>query len=349
MDTKHVAALLDALCERPLGDGRDMPSDELQALYRAALARAGNETGDASAGAGSDASGDAERLTAALAALWSSTDQETARRTVEAALMGSPAARLDAEAARAFLDAIEQSVQKAPTHLVDEVTAGAGRVATPGMTHHRPLVRTWSVRRWGLAAACAVLLVAGVSSWSVYGPRMEQPADLAPAQPAALESRSGASAPVAAPVNAAAPAPPPALTPAPPPAPAAALAPAQAPELAPAQAPALAATEPCEPRRADQSGVATALLQDKTAGEAKTRVAAEKSKREAPPADAPDCAAASGAGAGGVEAFKARAKAAAEEAAAARAPAKPGVAAPAASRAAPAEPPPPPSPPLGVR
>ena len=340
MDTKHVAALLDALCERPLGDGRDMPSDELQALCRAALARAANETGDASGGAGSDASGDAERLTAALAALWSSTDQETARRTVEAALMGSPAARLDAEAARAFLDAIEQSVQKAPTHLVDEVTAGAGRVATPGMTHHRPLVRTWSVRRWGLAAACAVLLVAGVSSWSVYGPRMEQPADLAPAQPAALESRSGASAPVAAPVNAAAPAPPPALTPAPPPAPAAA--------LAPAQAPALAANEPCEPRRADGSGVATALLQDKKAGEAKTRVAAEKSKREAPPADAPDCAAASGAGAG-VEALKARAKAAAEEAAAARAPAKPGVAAPAASRAAPAEPPPPPSPPLGVR
>src|SRR5215813_12824734 len=168
-----------------------MPSEELQALCRAALARAG----DASAGAGSDASEDAERLTAALAALWSSTDRETARRTVETALMASAAARLDAEAARAFLDAIEQSLQTAPAHLVDEVASG-GRAAAAGMAQRRLASRwsmiffrkpvstfrdharvhaigSWSVRRWGLAATCGVLLVAGVSSWSIYRPRSE--------------------------------------------------------------------------------------------------------------------------------------------------------------------------------
>src|SRR5262245_52938400 len=95
---EDIAALLDALCERPLADGAREPSPELAALYREAAkvlsqaGAAGSETAEA---------GDPDRLRAALAALLSDADVEGARRTVVDAMLGSAAARLDAESALA--------------------------------------------------------------------------------------------------------------------------------------------------------------------------------------------------------------------------------------------------------
>ncbi len=98
-------------------------------------------------------------------------------RTVAEATLRSAAARLDTESAFAFVDAIEQSPQTAPSHLVEEILA-ADRPAGTGLAPRggagisalwlRIAGDSWPVRPWRMAAACAVVLVAGAASWSVF-------------------------------------------------------------------------------------------------------------------------------------------------------------------------------------
>src|SRR5208282_4815500 len=78
----------------------------------------------------------------------------------------------------AFVDAIEQSPVSAPAHLIDEILAaddaGAAGSAAPhpsaGTTNIWSLIAggSWSTRRWRVAAASMVLLLAGAASWSLY-------------------------------------------------------------------------------------------------------------------------------------------------------------------------------------
>jgi hypothetical protein len=176
LEKSEIIALIDALCERPLEDGQADPPAELQAFCRAA-AKALSQAGNASTRRGPDTLADADRYTAALAALLSGSDAEPARRTVAEATLRSAAARLDAGSALAFVDAIEQSPQTAPSHLVEEMLE-ADRAAATGLAPRQGVGISalwrwipdgaWSARTWRMAAACTVLMVAGVASWSVY-------------------------------------------------------------------------------------------------------------------------------------------------------------------------------------
>jgi hypothetical protein len=208
VEQKDIVALLEALCERPLADGQAEPSAELQAFCRAA-AQALSQTGEIPAGFDSDSFADADRLTAALATVLSGAEVESARRMVEEAVLQSAPARLDAQAAVAFLDAIEQSPQAAPAHLVEEILAADRAAVTGASRRDRAGTGLWA-RRWRMAAAGTVLLVAGAASWSVYW----QPTN---------PSNSDAVLPVAKTTHE-----PPAVAAAPP-------------------APAVATTQPCEP------------------------------------------------------------------------------------------------------
>jgi hypothetical protein len=176
LEKSEIIALIEALCERPLEDGQADPPAELQAFCREA-AKALSQAGNVSTRRGPDTLADADRYTAALAALLSGSDAEPARRTVAEATLRSAAARLDAGSALAFVDAIEQSPQTAPSHLVEEMLE-ADRAAATGLAPRRGVGISalwrwipggaWSARTRRMAAACTVLMVAGVASWSVY-------------------------------------------------------------------------------------------------------------------------------------------------------------------------------------
>jgi hypothetical protein len=176
LEKSEIVALIDSLCERPLQDRQAEPAAELLAFCREA-AIALSQANDASTRREPDTIADVDRYAAALATLLSGSDVETARWTVAEATLRSAAIRLDAESALAFVDAIEQSPRTAPAELVEELLAadrtdGTGSVPGKGAGASAlwSLIAggSWSARRWRMAAACTVLLVAGVASWSAY-------------------------------------------------------------------------------------------------------------------------------------------------------------------------------------
>jgi hypothetical protein len=204
VENKDIAALLESLCERLMADSEAGPSAELLAVRREAL-KALSPDGEAHARPNRDDIADADRLTAALAALLSGADAEAARRTVEDAALQSAAVRLDAQSAIAFVDAIEQSPLSAPAHLIDEILAaddaGAARSAAPhpgpGPINIWSLIASgsWSMRRWRVAAACMLLLLAGAASWSLYWQGTNPAVEGGPAPPTANEQPAVADTP----------------------------------------------------------------------------------------------------------------------------------------------------------
>ena len=155
MEKTEIAALLEALCERPLADGQAEGTAELQAFCREA-AEALSQAGDVMAGAGADSGAEADRLTAALASLLSGSDADSDRRTLAEAVLRSAAVRLDAQSALAFVDAIARAPLAAPAHLVDDMLAAdraADVAAAPrpdaGMSGLWSLIAggSWSARR----------------------------------------------------------------------------------------------------------------------------------------------------------------------------------------------------------
>jgi hypothetical protein len=205
LEKSEIIALIEALCERPLAERQAEPPAELLAFCREAAKALAQK--DASTRRGADTNADVDQYTAALAALLSGSDAEAPRRTVAEATLRSAAARLDAESALAFVDAIEQSPQTAPSHLVDEILAADGAAGT-GLAPQegagisaiwlRIAGGSWSVRSWGMAAACAVVLVAGVASWSVFSPQSDPTAagSALPMAKTTSEPRSVADAPL---------------------------------------------------------------------------------------------------------------------------------------------------------
>jgi hypothetical protein len=205
LEKSEIIALIEALCERPLEDRRAEPPAELRAFCREA-AKALSQAEDGSTRRGPETVAEVDQYTAALARLLSGADAEAARRTVAEATLRSAADRLDAESAVAFVDAIEQSPQTAPSHLVEEILA-ADHAAGTGLAPRRGAgisafwLRiaggSWWVATWRVAAACAVVLVAGVTSLSIYwqetGPSVGGSA--VPIAKTTSESRSVADAP----------------------------------------------------------------------------------------------------------------------------------------------------------
>ena len=320
LDKNEIAALLEALCERPFaGDQDGHPLDAQALASRAARALSHTDAEQPGAIAGQAEAGQAEspgREAAALASILSGTATGAQCHAFQQAAVTSGAVRLEAQSALAFVNGIEQTPLKAPAHLVEHVLASAAGAPS------RPRPGIWSrlfgAPRRQVAAACAVMLMAGGLSWSLLLRPADLPADHA-AEPAVTnpEPPIGDGAPKLAPtpMPAFAPAPAPAFAPAPGPAFAPVPAPA-APVLAPGPAPAppafapvpgpaapvlapappvQALADPCEPR---SFAASEAGARSKLAAEAAKPTPNQQTRTAAVSAPDPGCAV----GAGAVEA-----------------------------------------------
>jgi hypothetical protein len=143
----------------------------------------------------SDQAEEPGRSTAALASILSGTATDAQCQAFQEAAMRSSAVRLDARSALAFVDGIEQAPATAPAHLVQQILAPAGRAAAGliGASQEMRLAAAaaapsgaaetreagiWSrvSQRWlvaprgRMAAACAMLLMAGGLTWSLWRP-----------------------------------------------------------------------------------------------------------------------------------------------------------------------------------
>lgn len=158
MRTDEIIALLEDMCERPLDTAAD--STALRAFCREAVRRL--ELDRAEAGV-TEASGEAEALTALLATVISGRGTDADRAALSAALSRATSLRLEASAATSFIEAIAHAPHSAPADLVDELVAEGNAKAVPARA------RRWfvpSLRR--AVAACAVVVVAAGATWSIH-------------------------------------------------------------------------------------------------------------------------------------------------------------------------------------
>jgi hypothetical protein len=253
LDKKELAALLESLCERPFaGDQEGRPA--IQAIARrAAWALSHADEQQSGSMAGQTESSHAEsrqaesrqaeqpgRDTAALASILSGTATDAQCQAFQGAAMRSEAVRLEAQSALAFVDGIEQAPLRAPARLVEHVLASAGSTpsrARPGIWS-RLSGNLLGKRPGQIAAACAVMLMAGGLSWSLVW----RPADSTSNGAAVPVATNPKEAPPIGGINAKPDPAPAAPTPPPAPAPSPVLAPA------PASAPAQALADPCDQR-----------------------------------------------------------------------------------------------------
>lgn len=259
MDKNEIAALLEALCERPFAGGPDGRPPAVASRAGRALSHADADEEQSGSMAGGAEAGQAEspgRETAALASILSGTATDAQSQAFQAAAMTSGAVRLEAQSALAFVDGIEQTPLKAPAHLVEHVLASAA--GAPSRSRPGIWSRLSGAPRGQVVAACVVMLMAGGLSWSL----LLRPADLPaghPAVPVATSPKEeppiGDIAPKPAPAPAFAPSPAPPFAPAPAPefVPAPAFAPVPAPAApvlapVPSSPPLQALADPCEPR-----------------------------------------------------------------------------------------------------
>jgi hypothetical protein len=170
LDKKDIATLIEALCDRPLAAGRP----ELSAPpRRSAVAKVIGQSAKAPSNAVPDPESDADRVTTVLTSILSGMHVATARGAFDEAALRSASVRLDARSALAFLERTERSPQTAPVHLVEQILAAAAPQQPTSSGEAEPgvfsavLAGSWSMRRWRIAAAGIVLLVAGGLSWSV--------------------------------------------------------------------------------------------------------------------------------------------------------------------------------------
>jgi len=278
LDKNKLAALLEALCERPFEDDPQGPPPAVPVMgSRIAQAlSAAERSGAASEPAASGPADDPGRLTAELAAILSGTAAAAPCHAFQEAAVTSDAVRLEAQSALAFVEGIEPAPLEAPAHLMEQVLVPAGgATATPKPGIWSRIARGRLGRRPAqVVVACAVMLMAGGLSWSL----LLRPADLGPQggpAPAATNLKEAPSpgdigpepAPAPGPASMpAASAPAQTLAPAPAFVPAPALAPepvlppapvlAPAPALAPAQSAVHAFANPCDPSDLAKSGAA---------------------------------------------------------------------------------------------
>jgi hypothetical protein len=249
LDKNEIAALLESLCDRPFADDPDGRSPAMQDMARRSAPGLSPADGGTIPGAEDGA-------TAALASILSASATAAECQGFQEAAMTSSAVRLDAQSALAFVDGIEQAPLGAPAHLLNEVLASAGIGSrSPDASGRRPGIwsRISGIRintpRARMAAACAVLIMAGGVSWSLLLPpaappegRLAVPAPTNPNDTPLIIPEPAQPAPAPAPISAPTPAPGPAAMSAPMPNP------PSAPTAAPTPAPAQALADPCEPR-----------------------------------------------------------------------------------------------------
>lgn len=298
---KEIAALLESLCERPFeGDPQGRAPGLPATGSRIAQALSDTEvrqSGAPSAPADSGLADNPGRLTAELAAILSGSAAAEPCHAFQEAATASAVVRLEAQSALAFVEDVEPAPLAAPAHLVEQVLAPAGGAPATSkpaiwsrIAHGRRARRPAQV-----VAACAVMLMAGGLSWSLW-----RPAELGPqgeAAPTATNPKEAPSLGDVLPEPSRGPAAMPAASSSPPePAPTLAPAPAFAPALTPA--PALAPTRGLPPARPPEQAFADPCQPSGFAqfAGAPARVEAAKpapklpSKTAALPAPDPGCA-----------------------------------------------------------
>ncbi|MFB9264098.1 hypothetical protein ACFFWD_13095 [Bradyrhizobium erythrophlei] len=174
MEKSDVASLIEALCDAG-ADGQAEASTAMLALRREAAKALLDSALLDRAGADDAAVVDPDRVAATLAALLSGADAEAALRA-----LADRAMRLNAESAFAFVDAIEQSAEPAPSHLVEDLICAAVPATSRGTAapslRLRIADRFWPAQRWRLVGACVAVLIASAASVSLYWEAPERPA-----------------------------------------------------------------------------------------------------------------------------------------------------------------------------
>ena len=158
----------------------------MQAFYRQAKEKLSDD-GEIS----SDLAQEPDRAVAVLASMHSGTATDAEREAFERAAAQSAAFCLEAQSALEFIDDLEQSLEAAPAHLV--ATAAASKRPVKQIVGGSAAAWFTGQTRWRMAAACAMLFVAGGLSWSLYldlGPGRSLVTDEhVPAAPPAMTAR----------------------------------------------------------------------------------------------------------------------------------------------------------------
>jgi hypothetical protein len=183
LDKNEIAALLESLCDRPFAADPHGPPVTDASAGESAPAPAPETPGAAAIQAD-----DPGRAAADLASILSGTATPAQCQAFQQAAMRSIAVRLEAQSALAFLDRIDAAPLPAPAYLVAQTLASAGG-APPSS---RPGIWSRLMCRPGrqVAAACAVMLMAGGVSWSLLR-RGDLTADGVPAPPASSPQAVG--------------------------------------------------------------------------------------------------------------------------------------------------------------
>jgi hypothetical protein len=160
LDKNEIAALLESLCDRPFAADPQGPP-----VTDAGTGESAPAPSPETPGAAAIQADDPGRAAADLASILSGTATPAQCQAFQEAAMRSSAVRLEAQAALAFLNRIDAAPLAAPAHLVAQTLASAGGAAAPV----RPGIWSRFMRRPGrqMAAACAVMLMAGGVSWSL--------------------------------------------------------------------------------------------------------------------------------------------------------------------------------------
>ena len=172
MEKREIVALLEALCDRPLGAGGANDPAQLQALCRGAADVLARTQPDRSH---TETVAETDRLTALLATVLSGRASEADRGLLAEMLAGSPTHQLEASSAPAYLDAIEAAAQRAPAELIDELLIGDAP-NKPNFSTIRPgPLSAMANGRWApnwraVSALVALLFVVG-GAWSLYSQR----------------------------------------------------------------------------------------------------------------------------------------------------------------------------------
>jgi len=160
LDKNEIAALLESLCDRPFAaDPKGPPVTD------AGAGESAPAPSPETAGAAAIQADDPGRAAADLASILSGTATPAQCQAFQEAAMRSSAVRLEAQSALAFLNGVDAAPLAAPAHLLAQTLASAG--AAPSKA--RPGIWSRLMRRPGsqVAAACAVMLMAGGVSWSL--------------------------------------------------------------------------------------------------------------------------------------------------------------------------------------
>jgi hypothetical protein len=165
LDKNEIAALLESLCDRPFAADPQGPPVTDAGVGESAPEPSRSEPPSETPGSAAIQADDPGRPAVELASILSGTATPAQCQAFQEAAVTSSAVRLEAQSVLAFLDGVDAVPLAAPAHLVAQTLASGG--GTPSLS--RPGIWSRLMHRPGrqVAAACAVMVMAGGVSWSL--------------------------------------------------------------------------------------------------------------------------------------------------------------------------------------